>query len=87
MIVELTPAEFAQWSIESMPAFYERGVRHFEIHNEPNLRLEGWQQSWQDGATPTSLVESKRERATSADQMTLKLAASGGAVVRVVPIR
>src|SRR6185369_8322485 len=29
--------------------FYSRGVRYFEIHNEPNLVPEGWTQSWNDG--------------------------------------
>jgi alpha-glucosidase len=44
-------------------------------------------QSWQDGSTPTSLAEAKREKVTSADKLSLKLAASGGAVVRIVPNR
>ena len=29
--------------------FYSRGVRYFEVHNEPNLVPEGWTQSWSDG--------------------------------------
>ncbi len=41
--------EFAQWMIGDMAPFYDRGVRYFEVHNEPNLRPEGWTQSWADG--------------------------------------
>jgi alpha-glucosidase len=48
-----------------------------------NYRL----QTWQDGSTPTSLTEAKREKVTSADKVSLKLAASGGAAVRIVPNR
>jgi hypothetical protein len=32
-----------------MAAFYARGIRYFEIHNEPNLTAEGWGSSWADG--------------------------------------
>jgi alpha-glucosidase len=39
---------------------------------------------YEDGASPTSLSESMRE-VTKADTLSLKLAASGGAAVRVVP--
>ncbi|MCC7358213.1 MAG: M23 family metallopeptidase [Anaerolineales bacterium] len=42
--------EFANWMQSEMAPFYDRGLRYFEIHNEPNLRPEGWTQSWADGA-------------------------------------
>ena len=42
--------EFANWMQSEMGPFYDRGVRYFEIHNEPNLRPEGWTQSWANGA-------------------------------------
>ena len=29
--------------------FYNKGVRHFEVHNEPNLHIEGMWQNWQNG--------------------------------------
>ena len=32
-----------------MQQFYNKGVRYFEIHNEPNLTVEGWTTSWQNG--------------------------------------
>ena len=41
--------EFAAWAAGDMAQFYERGVRYFEIHNEVNLQIEGWQRSWQNG--------------------------------------
>jgi murein DD-endopeptidase MepM/ murein hydrolase activator NlpD len=41
--------EFAQWAIGDMAPFYDRGLRYFEVHNEPNLRPEGWTQSWAGG--------------------------------------
>ncbi len=41
--------EFAAWLEGDLTNFYDRGVRYFEIHNEPNLLIEGWQRSWQDG--------------------------------------
>jgi hypothetical protein len=41
--------DFVSWMAGDMRGFYERGVRHFEIHNEVNLRMEGWTVSWQNG--------------------------------------
>ncbi len=41
--------DFVSWMAGDMRGFYERGVRYYEIHNEPNLRPEGWTVSWQDG--------------------------------------
>jgi hypothetical protein len=43
------PDEFVSWLAPDMQQFYQRGVRYFEIHNEPNLRPEGWTTSWNDG--------------------------------------
>ncbi|MEK6573623.1 MAG: M23 family metallopeptidase [Chloroflexota bacterium] len=41
--------EFAAWVENDMGQFYNKGVRYFEVHNEPNLQIEGWKFSWQDG--------------------------------------
>lgn len=41
--------DFVSWMAGDMRGFYERGVRYYEIHNEPNLKLEGWLTSWQNG--------------------------------------
>ncbi len=41
--------EFASWVEADMRTFYNKGVRYFEVHNEPNLQQEGWKYSWQDG--------------------------------------
>lgn len=38
----------ADWEPE-LRSFYDKGVRHVEIHNEPNLRIEGWGTNWTDG--------------------------------------
>lgn len=43
------PDEFAAWMEGDMAPFYQRGLRYFEVHNEPNLRPEGWTQSWNSG--------------------------------------
>lgn len=43
------PDEFVSWLAPDMQPFYQRGVRYFEIHNEPNLRPEGWTSSWNNG--------------------------------------
>jgi hypothetical protein len=42
-------ADFANWMEGDMLPFYNKGLRYFEVHNEPNLTQEGWRQSWQDG--------------------------------------
>jgi hypothetical protein len=47
------PNQFSDFFVSEvqsqMAAFYARGIRYFEVHNEPNLRSEGWLSSWQDG--------------------------------------
>jgi len=43
------PEDFASWVMHDMGRFYERGIRYFEIHNEVNLKIEGWTFSWQNG--------------------------------------
>ena len=47
------PNQFSDFFVsevqDHMAGFYARGIRYFEIHNEPNLTLEGWRSSWQDG--------------------------------------
>lgn len=42
-------AQFAQDIQHDLSQFYQRGIRYFEIHNEPNLVWEGWTTSWQNG--------------------------------------
>jgi hypothetical protein len=41
--------DFVSWKIGAIRPFYDRGVRHFEIHNEPNLIQEGLGSSWMNG--------------------------------------
>jgi hypothetical protein len=45
----VTSADFADWMKTDLAPLYDRGLRYFEVHNEPNLRPEGWTQSWSDG--------------------------------------
>ncbi len=42
-------AEFARWVEHDMDRFYDKGVRYFELHNEPNLTPEGFGLSWRSG--------------------------------------
>jgi alpha-glucosidase len=43
--------------------------------------------TWQDGATPTDIVSGHRDAVSGRDVLTLKLAANGGATVRLRPVR
>src|SRR5258708_24355802 len=45
----VSSADFASWMVNDLAPFYSRGLRYFEVHNEPNLEPEGWMQSWADG--------------------------------------
>lgn len=46
----VVPAEqFAEWQKHDMERLYIKGLRHFEVHNEPNLNLEGFGASWRNG--------------------------------------
>jgi len=42
-------AEFARWQIDDMRRLYDKGVRYFEVHNEPNLTMEGFGANWRNG--------------------------------------
>ena len=47
------PDQFSDFFVSEVQAdmalYYNRGIRYFEVHNEPNLTVEGWKSSWQDG--------------------------------------
>ena len=45
-----TAGEFVNKVGQDARAWYAAGVRHFEVHNEPNLTVEGMFQSWDSGA-------------------------------------
>jgi len=47
----LSSGQYAIDATGIIAPFYERGVKLFEITNEPNLKNEGWTYNWQDGAT------------------------------------
>jgi len=45
----VSPDDFASWMAGDLRPFYERGILHYEVHNEPNLAEEGWKSSWRNG--------------------------------------
>ncbi len=47
---EVTPQDFVQRLHTDLARFYARGVRYFEIHQQPNLQFQGWVRTWRDGA-------------------------------------
>lgn len=48
----VTAREFVEWTTPDLARLYDHDqrIRYFEIHNEPNLRLEGFGGGWDDGA-------------------------------------
>ncbi len=47
---EVSPAAFVQQIGGDMARFYAKGVRYFEVHQQPNLQSQGWVRTWRDGA-------------------------------------
>ncbi len=45
-----SPQVFVNTVFQGANAAYQAGVRYFEIHNEPNLAVEGMDWNWKDGA-------------------------------------
>lgn len=45
----LSPIEFARRVEDNGLALYAKGIRYYEIHNEPNLVTEGLGTNWRDG--------------------------------------
>lgn len=45
----VSPSDFVSFVSKEAAEFYRRGVRHFEVHNEPNLIAEGLGDSWVNG--------------------------------------
>jgi len=45
-----SPQNFVETVWDGMEALYQSGVRYFEVHNEPNLPLEGMGWNWRNGA-------------------------------------
>jgi hypothetical protein len=44
-----TASEFVHKVGADARSWYQKGVRYFEVHNEPNLKVEGWLSAWSDG--------------------------------------
>lgn len=49
---QVTPAQFVEWTVDDLERIFAvaPGLRYVEIHNEPNIGMEGWGGSWPDGA-------------------------------------
>ena len=47
---EVTPDRFLAAVEPDLGRHYRLGIRHFEIHANPNLQVEGWRRSWGGGA-------------------------------------
>ncbi|MBI5567636.1 MAG: C39 family peptidase, partial [Chloroflexi bacterium] len=47
---KFTPQDFVNFVSNGFEACYEMGVRYFEVHNEPNLDIEGDGWNWNGGA-------------------------------------
>ncbi len=47
----VSPQEFFDWTILDLDRLlaYDSSIRYVEIHNEPNITIEGWGGSWNDG--------------------------------------
>jgi hypothetical protein len=45
----ISPARFIAEVREDATRLYSLGIRHFEIHRNPNLEAEGWARSWANG--------------------------------------
>ncbi len=48
---KFSPGAFVEFVKGAALALYEKGVRDYEVHNEPNLSYEGWGFNWPDGAS------------------------------------
>jgi len=45
----VTASDFARFVKDDMARFYAKGIRYFEVHNEPNLVPEGLGRTWNNG--------------------------------------
>jgi hypothetical protein len=47
---KFSPQNFVDFVNTGLTACYQAGVRYFEVHNEPNLEIEGMNWNWASGA-------------------------------------
>jgi hypothetical protein len=47
---KFSPQTFVDFCMNGLTSCYEAGVRYFEVHNEPNLEIEGMGWNWATGA-------------------------------------
>lgn len=46
---KFTPQQFVDYVLPPALVMYDKGVEYYEIHNEPNLFIEGWSWNWVNG--------------------------------------
>lgn len=46
---DLSIDTFMERIVPQVSSFYNKGIRHFEVHNEPNLQIEGMWSQWHNG--------------------------------------
>lgn len=48
----VTPENFIEWTLSDLARLYDHDpqIRYVEVHNEPNITIEGFGGSWRDGA-------------------------------------
>jgi hypothetical protein len=47
---KFSPQNFVDFCMNGLTGCYQAGVRYFEVHNEPNLEVEGMGWNWNSGA-------------------------------------
>jgi len=47
---KISPQQFVETVAADLERHYDRGIRYIEVHNEPNITIEGWGTSWRDGS-------------------------------------
>ncbi len=47
---KFSPQNFVDFCMNGLTGCYQAGVRYFEVHNEPNLEIEGMNWNWANGA-------------------------------------
>ncbi|MGA9532530.1 MAG: M23 family metallopeptidase [Anaerolineales bacterium] len=45
----VSPQAFVEHNLADLHRLKDKGIRYFEIMSSPNLHVEGWNRSWQDG--------------------------------------
>jgi hypothetical protein len=49
---------FTDAVLPKVEGFYKAGIRYYELHTNPNLQVEGWQRSWENGEDFSAWIRS-----------------------------